>query len=62
MAEKQDRVTIAVSRETHERHSKIAALLGIDLKEATEQAVCEWNRKNEAAARKKVNQLIGSSS
>jgi hypothetical protein len=60
-ADKNDRVTIAVSRETHEAHSRIASLLGLDLKEATEQAVSEWNRKNAPAARKKANQLIGSS-
>lgn len=57
-----ERVTLAVSKKTHEAHRKIATLLGLDVKEATEQAVSDWNRRNESAARKKANQLVGSGS
>lgn len=53
-----DRVNVALSRETHETMGHIAKLLGKSLQEAAEEAAQDWNRKNASAARKKSNQLL----
>lgn len=58
MASENERVTVAISKETHTQHASIAKLLGLDLKDATEEAVREWNRKNAKAASAKAVQLL----
>lgn len=53
-----DRVNVALSRDTHAALVNIARLLGKNLQDAAEEAVQDWNRKNASAARKKVSQLM----
>lgn len=58
--ETEDRVNVAIERETHETFSHIAKLRGMSLKEAVDEAVTEWNKKNAPAAQRKANQLLKS--
>lgn len=53
-------MNVAIERETHETFSHIAKLRGMSLKEAVDEAVTEWNKKNAPAAQRKANQLLKS--
>lgn len=53
-----ERTTIAVDVDTYQQFSKVAKLLEIPIKDASEQAVQEWTKKNTPAARRKANQLL----
>lgn len=58
--ETEDRVNVAIERETHEAFSHIAKLRGMSLKEAVDEAVKQWNKRNAAAAQKKMSQVVES--
>jgi len=58
MQKKIDRVNVSVGANTYEKFAGIAKMLGLTIKDATEQAISEWNDRNTAAAKKKANQLL----
>lgn len=55
--ENDNRVNVAVERETYKTFSKIARLLGMTLKDAAEQALAEWSGRNASGAQKEARQL-----
>lgn len=58
MPKETERTNVAIPKDVHTAHAQIARTLGIEIRDATTEAVRDWNRRKAPAAKKRAAETL----